>query len=225
MYLFIHQVSIRLKESDKKQRRKKFDLVINAHQNQVHEEYFQGHVCIEQASDLLISMLLQAIIQERFKKLKSITFCVKNPQTTAQYITRNFTILEAAGGVVSAKEGILLIYRLHKWDLPKGKIEPNENPKIAAIREIEEECGIKAFIAQKITTTWHYYQQDQVPILKKTYWYLMHPIAEGQTLVPQKEENIQQAIWMKPEEVRTALKNSYLSIAHVIRKYLKGLKV
>lgn len=34
----------------------------------------------------------------------------------------------------------------HKWVLPKGLIEKDEDPKITALREVEEETGIKAKI-------------------------------------------------------------------------------
>jgi 8-oxo-dGTP pyrophosphatase MutT (NUDIX family) len=43
-----------------------------------------------------------------------------------------------------------MILRLGKWDLPKGKMEKNEEPMICAIREVEEECGIKAKIIENM---------------------------------------------------------------------------
>ena len=54
-----------------------------------------------------------------------------------------FKIIYAAGGLVENKnEEYLFIHRLDKWDLPKGKVEKDENYDEAAIREVEEECGI-----------------------------------------------------------------------------------
>ncbi|MBP6098480.1 MAG: NUDIX hydrolase [Candidatus Levybacteria bacterium] len=29
------------------------------------------------------------------------------------------------------------------WELPGGKVEPEENPNISVLREIQEECGLK----------------------------------------------------------------------------------
>ena len=56
----------------------------------------------------------------------------------------NIRIIKAAGGLVKNGEGqYLFIHRLGKWDLPKGKVEENEKMKEAALREVEEECGIK----------------------------------------------------------------------------------
>jgi len=49
---------------------------------------------------------------------------------------RKFVI--AAGGLVTNEiDEILVINRLDKWDLPKGKVEPEEPIKLAAVREVE----------------------------------------------------------------------------------------
>src|SRR3569833_145078 len=59
-------------------------------------------------------------------------------------VTRSITLIEAAGGVVENDKGdLLFIYRNIKWDLPKGKLEIGEMKKVGAVREVEEECGIK----------------------------------------------------------------------------------
>ena len=56
---------------------------------------------------------------------------------------KNYRLIEAAGGVVkNAKGELLFIYRLGKWDLPKGKIDEGEVKETTAVREIEEECGV-----------------------------------------------------------------------------------
>ena len=53
-----------------------------------------------------------------------------------------YLLLEAAGGVVyNQEQSMLMIFRNGIWDLPKGKIERGEDPEMAAIREIFEECG------------------------------------------------------------------------------------
>ena len=55
----------------------------------------------------------------------------------------DYLLIEAAGGLVYNNEcQLLMIFRNNKWDLPKGKLEQNENTKECAIREVEEECGI-----------------------------------------------------------------------------------
>ena len=57
---------------------------------------------------------------------------------------KNFIIIEASGGIVqNEKKEILFINRLGKWDLPKGKIEPGEKEEESAVREVNEETGVK----------------------------------------------------------------------------------
>lgn len=51
----------------------------------------------------------------------------------------------SAGGVVTNDEGKVLVVSQHgtSWSLPKGHIDPGENPLEAARREIYEESGVR----------------------------------------------------------------------------------
>ena len=60
-----------------------------------------------------------------------------------QAFKQNFTVIEAAGGVVMKNQEMLFIYRNGKWDLPKGKLEINESIPLCAVREVEEECVVE----------------------------------------------------------------------------------
>ena len=113
---------------------------------------------------------------------------------------------------------VLMINRLKKWDLPKGKLEHGEKTKKGAIREVEEECNIKVSLGRKICHTWHTYKRNGNRILKKTEWYLMFCVDDTQ-MKPQLEENIEQLKWMEPHELKPALYNSYASIRYVFKKY------
>lgn len=120
---------------------------------------------------------------------------------------------KAAGGLVYNKKGeILFIYRNGKWDLPKGGIEKNEGKKEAAIREVEEETGIKKLcILEKLDKTYHIFKRNGKYKLKITHWYKMETSSD-EVLVPQLEEGIEKAIWAKPSDVPTLLENSYENI-------------
>ena len=107
-----------------------------------------------------------------------------------------FKVIEAAGGVVfNEKEEVLVIFRRDFWDLPKGKIDKGESPEEAAVREVQEETGLKnVTLGKHILDTYHTYELKGKRILKKTYWYEMK--TTDTQLIPQQEEDIEQAEWV-----------------------------
>lgn len=145
-------------------------------------------------------------------------FLCKNVKTTLKKFSKSIRLIEAAGGLVrNERKECLVIFRNGVWDLPKGKIEEGEKTRKAALREVEEECGIKVKKAgRKICKTYHIYQQrNQELALKKTHWYRMK--AEGQDkLKPQKEEGITKACWFTKEKISVLTKNTYPSIIDVL---------
>ena len=77
----------------------------------------------------------------------SLYILVDNKKAFKQKIISLYSLIEASGGVVLNEENKLLwIYRLGKWDLPKGKLEKNESFKVAAIREVEERGLMRCYI-------------------------------------------------------------------------------
>ena len=143
---------------------------------------------------------------------------------TKTLIKQNFKIIDAAGGVVSNNKGErLLIYRLKKWDLPKGKLDKGETFKKAAKREVKEETGVQVKLKRSITTTWHTYTIRDNLILKRNKWYAMDS-QDDSAMKPQKGESIEKVVWMTDEEVSTAFKKSYRSIRYVMKIYNKQQK-
>jgi ADP-ribose pyrophosphatase YjhB (NUDIX family) len=128
-----------------------------------------------------------------------------------------FTVIHAAGGVVqNAANGYLFIYRRGKWDLPKGKVNKDESFKDGAIREVSEETGLKKVeIVCKLCETNHIYRLKNKLVLKTTYWYLMNNSGK-EDLVPQTEEDIVEAVWLKRDDFNKVLCNTYGSITDVI---------
>ena len=143
---------------------------------------------------------------------------------TKSLVKREFKIIDAAGGVVvNEKNKKLLIYRLKKWDLPKGKVDKGENFKMTAVREVEEETGVKVRVRKNITTTWHTYTIKDRPILKRNKWYAMDCLDDS-GMKPQKGENIEKVVWMNDEEVSTLMKKTYRSLRYVLKVFRKQQK-
>ena len=110
-----------------------------------------------------------------------------------------YKIIEAAGGIVFNENGeILTMYRRKYWDLPKGKIDKGETPQVAAIREVQEETGLKVVQLEAfLYHTYHTYKTRKGKrILKKTHWYLMN--TKESKVIPQTEEGIEELLWIKP---------------------------
>ena len=137
-----------------------------------------------------------------------------------KWMKTEFDFISAAGGLVLNEEKkALFIFRNGKWDLPKGKIEKGEKKKNAAVREVEEECGITApKIDKYITTTYHIYYYKDKTALKESFWYLMS-YAGNDKLIPQEEEGITDVKWLTELEIKEALTNSFCSIQDVMTEF------
>ncbi|WP_299668092.1 NUDIX domain-containing protein [uncultured Polaribacter sp.] len=156
------------------------------------------------------------------KKFKGVNLYTPDLEKGWKDFLSTFKIVSAAGGLVlNPKKEILFIYRADKWDLPKGRIEKGEAIEDAAIREVEEECGIfNLKIVKPLITTYHVYFQNGTK-LKETYWFLMTS-NYTKKLVPQLEEDITKVLFKNEEEVEKALENSYKNIALVYDTYKEG---
>jgi len=191
---------------------------------------FSSNILPEYEADLILKLTgfetrdhLQKIVSsiENGGKVDHIVFLSENIDRTWSTFCSNYKIIQAAGGVVYNSIGsLLLIFRNGKWDLPKGKIEFGEEPDAAAIREVNEECGIGYLQLEKqVRTTYHVYTMRSEKILKQTYWYIM--TTKDTTLpVPQAEEGILEAKWMTRAEVHQILNNAYPSIVSLIKEQL-----
>ncbi len=171
------------------------------------------------AVDYLGNAQLLNLVQARLKSAHPPVYVfARNLSEVWNEFKRNFRLIEAAGGaVLNPDQKLLMIYRLGKWDLPKGKIELGEPREMAALREVEEETGVpRPEIIGILPTTYHIYPLNDRLILKRTYWYAMR-IANGfDFLVPQLEEDILDASWCDPKEVLENRKNTYGNISLVL---------
>ncbi|MCR4401927.1 MAG: NUDIX domain-containing protein [Firmicutes bacterium] len=81
----------------------------------------------------------------------------------------------SAGVVVFRGDRVLVIKnRFGEWVLPKGRVEPGETPEVAALREVEEETGVRAEILGSAGTSEYTYASEGTgePVDKVVYWFL-----------------------------------------------------
>ncbi|WP_339715552.1 NUDIX domain-containing protein [uncultured Kriegella sp.] len=136
-----------------------------------------------------------------------------NHEEILKKFSKKIPIEVAAGGVVTNKEGkVLFIYRNDKWDLPKGKLDKGETIEECAVREVEEETGVKGLkIENFLSTTYHIFKRNGKYKLKQVHWYAMKTSYDGK-LKGQKSEGIEKVKWKGPKKIKKALENSYTNI-------------
>jgi 8-oxo-dGTP pyrophosphatase MutT (NUDIX family) len=173
----------------------------------------------------LKSVRLKKVIRKIMKgKLLYVNLYHPDEEKLLRYLLKKLKVVTAAGGmVVNSKKEILFIYRNHRWDLPKGKTEKNESIQESAIREVEEETGVKDLeIKRFITRTYHVFKRKGKLRLKETYWYEMYTDYDGE-LVPELSEGIKKVKWKNFEKSQKALTKSYANIKMLFpEKYLAG---
>ncbi|MEL1244200.1 NUDIX domain-containing protein [Flavobacterium sp. DGU11] len=163
---------------------------------------------------LLESVDIEQLIKKMFNnKVHKAFLYYPDEKEILKKLKEKIPVAKAGGGLVYNNEGeVLFIFRNGKWDLPKGGIEKGEEIEDTAIREVEEETGVSGLkIVQKLQKTYHVFKRNGVYKLKITHWFEMKTSYKG-TLVPQENECIEKVAWLKPEEIKDVLKNSYENI-------------
>ncbi|MBL0146633.1 MAG: NUDIX domain-containing protein [Chitinophagaceae bacterium] len=172
-------------------------------------------VFIDELSANALKSLLHEIVKPEFHAGVVIH---KDLSKLKKAFFKNFTLIEAAGGIVqNESKEILFIERLGKWDLPKGKMEKGETEEEAAVREVEEETGVKGLkLKRKEGKTYHTYNAFGKHFLKTTHWYYMQCKNE-QHLKPQSEESITDIKWVSTKNIKEPMANTYPSIKDILR--------
>jgi 8-oxo-dGTP pyrophosphatase MutT (NUDIX family) len=96
-------------------------------------------------------------------------------------------------------------------------VEENETIEQAAVREVEEETGIKVdSLKELLKTTFHIYLHNGKYCLKENYWFKMKSHSKY-PLTPQVEEDIEKIEWVDSENIDKYLAKSFPSIKDVIK--------
>lgn len=151
------------------------------------------------------------------EKYKSIRLIGENQELLLKKFLGLLPNIIAGGGKVLNAEGkILFIFRNGKWDLPKGKAEHKETIDQTALREVEEETGIRGLtITKPLEITYHIFKRNNQYFIKKTYWFEMFSDYSGD-LKPQIKEGITKVKWIGPKKLKKVKTNIYANIEALI---------
>lgn len=126
----------------------------------------------------------------------------------------------SSGGVVVFGNTILLLKKYNgDWVLPKGRVERDESLREAALREVEEETGVKASLINyigKINYRYRSIKHDEI-VCKIVHWYHMESFSMDSR--PQKTEGFIDAKFIHRDKVIGILK--YQGEKEIIKKFLK----
>ena len=193
--VFIDNSVIEFLDSSEEVPSKRYDLVWNSLENDLSKlldafDFSQANLCL-------------LVVYEDFELAFNRVF-------------QAYEFMDAAGGIVKCNRRYLFIERHGMWDIPKGKLDADEQPWEAAVREIEEECGITGpVIDHLIGITFHTYSYMGRLTIKKNWWYAL-TYSGSMDVTPQEEESITQAIWIEKSEWEMIRANTYDSIREVL---------
>ena len=117
-------------------------------------------------------------------------------------------MVRAAGGVVVRDErGVREVVVVHRpqyddWTLPKGKARPGESDEECAIREVEEETGLRCELGPELESSSY---RDSLGRPKAVRYWLMRPVAG--TLHAANE--VDDARWLSVPEAEGTLSYSH----------------
>ena len=220
MNLFVNDIPVRILKANEKTLSGHYNYEIDASKESISKAKLINHVWLHHAAIKDMDNVFDLLNSKVPTNLLSLTISINDYLGFMEYLKDRYKVIKAAGGLVRKKDKFLIIYRMKKWDLPKGKKESGERSSETAVREVEEECNVKVKLGSKICTTWHTYTMGKSNMLKKTKWYKMDLIDDSNSK-PSLEEDIEELRWMTEKEVYHALENSYKSIRFVFEEYYR----
>lgn len=107
----------------------------------------------------------------------------------------------AAGGLVirsdtDGEHRVLVAHRprYDDWSLPKGKADPGETPESTAIREVEEETGVRADVIGPLAEVEYVVSSGRRKVVR--YFAMRHRSAEAFT----PNDEVDEIRWLEPQE-------------------------
>jgi 8-oxo-dGTP pyrophosphatase MutT (NUDIX family) len=112
--------------------------------------------------------------------------------------------VKASGGVVWRRGDrgieVALVHRprYDDWSFPKGKLDPGESWEDAALREVEEEIGLRCRLGHELPATSYRDNKGRAKVVR--YW-MMEPL-DGE-FVPSDE--VDEVRWLTPADAQRLL--------------------
>jgi 8-oxo-dGTP diphosphatase len=109
--------------------------------------------------------------------------------------------VKAAGGVVLRDGRIALVHRprYDDWSLPKGKLDPGESWEECAVREVQEETGLRCTLGRELSSTSYTDRKGRAKVVR--YWVM--DIAEDDGFTP--DDEVDELRWLAPDEAAALL--------------------
>ena len=224
MVIFINDIPVRILRANEVPDAGRTNQRIDAAAEEITQAGLIHHVWIKNVAPRDIDLILMFLDSKIPTGLLSLIITPLDYDNIKAYLRSKFKIVKAAGGLIRKKDKFLMIYRMKKWDLPKGKKEKGEKYSQTAVREVGEECSVSVKLGPKVCTTWHTYTMNKRAMMKKTKWYLMDLIDDSR-MRPQLNEDIEEIRIMSPKEVYHALEHSYKSINYVFERYYEMMEI
>jgi 8-oxo-dGTP diphosphatase len=118
-------------------------------------------------------------------------------------------VVRAAGGVV-VRDGaggaeVLVVHRpkYDDWSLPKGKRDPGETDEQTAVREVEEETGLRCALGRELLPTRYVDRKGRPKVVR--YWDMK--VVGSRPFEPNDE--IDQVVWLPLDEAVRRLSYPY----------------
>jgi 8-oxo-dGTP diphosphatase len=108
--------------------------------------------------------------------------------------------VHAAGGVVLRDGRLAVVHRprYDDWTLPKGKLDPGESFEAAALREVEEETGLRCRLGRELPAV-EYDVRGRPKLVR--YWAM--EVADETPFEP--NEEVDEVRWLEPQEALALL--------------------
>jgi 8-oxo-dGTP diphosphatase len=116
------------------------------------------------------------------------------------------TVVRASGGVVwrAAEDGVVEVLLVHRpryddWTFPKGKADPGESDEACAVREVEEETGLRCTLGRELPSTRYVDARGRDKLVR--YW----EMAVAEEHERESDDEVDDIAWTGVEEAERRL--------------------